>query len=81
MHPILAQRRRLIFYLAVFLQAGLLLGELMARSTGAPRIDAVVLAMPLMLVHAFSCLASWFLCRSVPLDEQRPERLLVVHLA
>lgn len=81
MHPILARRWRLFFYLAVFLQAGLLLGELMARSAGAPRIDAIALAMPLMLVHAFSCLASWFLCRTVPLDENRPERLLVVHLA
>ncbi|MCP4659350.1 MAG: sensor histidine kinase [bacterium] len=81
MHPILARRWRLVFYLAVFLQAGLLLGELMARSTGSPRIAAIVLATPLMLVHAFSCLAAWFLCRSIPLDENRPERLLVVHLA
>ena len=81
MQPILAQRRRLVFYLLVFLQTGVLLGELVARSTGAARLEAMMLATPLMLVHAFSCLASWYLCRSIPLGEVRPERLLVVHLA
>ncbi len=81
MHPILAQNRRLGLYLFVFLQAGLLLGELLVRTAGAPRPRAMLVAVPLLLVHAFSCLASWYLCRSLPLGTTRPERLVVAQLA
>ncbi len=80
MHPILAQNRLLGLYLFVFLQAGVLLAELLARTTGVPRAQALVLAVPLLLIHSFSCLASWYICRSLPLGEARPERLLVAHL-
>ncbi len=81
MHPILAQNRRLALYLFVFLQAGVLLGELLARTAGGPRGQAMLLAVPLLLIHSFSCLASWYLCRSLPLGAARPERLAVTQLA
>ncbi len=81
MHPIFAQPRRLTLYLFVFLQAGLLLGELLVRTAGAPRLQAMALAVPLLLLHAFSCLASWYLCRSAPLGASRPERWVVTQLA
>ncbi len=81
MHPILAQNRRLGLYLLVFLQAGVLLGELLVRTAGVPRGQAMLLAVPLLLIHSFSCLASWYLCRSLPLGEARPERLVVTQLA
>ncbi len=81
MHPILAQGRRLGLYLFLFLQAGWLLGEVLASSTGAPRPQAALVAVPLLLIHAWSCLASWYLCRSLPLGPTRPERLIVAQLA
>src|SRR5262245_47193593 len=81
MHPILAQGQRRALYLLLFLQAGLLLGELLARSTGAPRLQAMLLVVPLVLFHGFTCLASWYLCKSLPLGETRLERLLVALLA
>ena len=81
MHPILAQNRRRGLYLLVFLQAGLLLGELMVRTAGAPRLQAMAVAVPLLLVHSFSCLASWYVCRSLPLGVTPPDRLLVAHSA
>lgn len=81
MHPILTQGRRLALYLFLFLQAGWLLGEVLASSTGAPRLQAALLAVPLLLIHAWSCLASWYLCRSLPLRTTRPERLIVAQLA
>ncbi len=80
MHPILTQRRRLALYLFIFLQAGLLLGELLVRTAGAPRLQAMALAVPLLLIHSFICLASWYLCRSLPLGARRAERLGVALL-
>ena len=80
MHPILAQNRRFALYLFVFLQAGILLGELLTRTAGMPRRQALSLAVPLMLLHSFSCLASWYVCRGLPLGETRPERVLVAQL-
>ena len=77
MHPILAQKLRLSLYLFIFLQAGLLLAELLVRTAGAPRIQATALAIPLLLIHSFSCLASWYVCRSLPLGATAPGRLLI----
>ncbi len=80
MHPILATPRRFGLYLFVFLQAGVLLAELMVRGEPAPRLQVWAITVPLMLVHAWSCLASWYLCRSTSLDETRPAQLAGVHL-
>lgn len=81
MHPILAKPRYFGLYLLVFLQAGLLLGELMLRDGSATRLTAWAVAVPLMLLHAWSCLASWYLCRATRLDDTGLGRLLGVHLA
>ena len=80
MHPIFEQPRRLAFYLFLALQAGLLLAELLVRSAEVPRLEATLLAVPLLLAHAFSCLASWYLCRILPLGSTQAERLLGTHL-
>lgn len=80
MHPILARGRRLLLFLLLFAQAGLLLAELLARTAGAPRATAAALAVPLILVHAFICLASWYVCRRQPLVVEGLRRLLVAHL-
>lgn len=79
MHPILTQGRRLSLYLFLFLQAGVLLAEILVRGAGALRIQALALVVPAMLVHGFSCLASWYLCRTLPLATVRLDRLLVTH--
>lgn len=81
MHPILAKPRYFGLYLFVFLQAGVLLGELMLRDGPATRLAAWAVALPLMLLHAWSCLASWYLCRATRLDDAGVGRLLAVHLA
>ncbi len=80
MHPILAQGRRLAFYLLLFLPAGLLLAEIAVRLTGAPRSVALLLLLPVVVLHAFSCLASWYLCRTLPLDGTPAIRLVASHL-
>lgn len=69
MHPILARGRRLLIFLALFAQAGVLLAEILVRTVGVGRVSAWLLAVPIMLVHAFVCLASWYVCRRWPLTE------------
>jgi hypothetical protein len=81
LHPILAKPRYFGLYLFVFVQAGLLLGELMLRDGEATRPQVWAVAVPLMLLHAWSCLASWYLCRATRLDDTGLGRLLAVHLA
>ena len=80
MHPILARPRHLILYLLLFLVAGALLAEVLARLASAPRLPALLLTLPLLLLHAFSCLASWYLCRGLPLDTAHTAGLGVTHL-
>ena len=74
MHPVFEQPRRLALFLVLALQAGVLLAELLVRSAGMPRSAAILLAVPLLLVHAFSCLASWYLCRALPFEGSRSSR-------
>ena len=85
MHPILAQRRRLILYLLVFLQACWVLVELLrgvapgvaSDGESVPRFDLFLAVGPPLLVHAFSCLASFYICRALPLGESRDELVAV----
>jgi len=81
MHPILARGSRLAVYLALFAAAGVVLAELLARVAAASRVQAVLLVLPPLLVHAFSCLASWYLCKRQPLDDAAVVPLLVSQLS
>ncbi|MEM1179524.1 MAG: histidine kinase [Acidobacteriota bacterium] len=80
MHPILAQRWRLGLYLLLFVQAGVLAVEVQRGAMGGVRRDLWLLVLPIFIFHAFSCLASWYLCRTLPLDKTRPSRLLASQL-
>lgn len=78
MHPILSDRRIFLLYLAVWLIAGGLLAVLL-NSTGTPLVTAVSLAVPMMLVLSFMCLAAYYLCRTFPLQRLNLVRLLIIH--
>lgn len=82
MHPILAQRRRLALYLLVFLQACWVLVELLRGVSAAavPRLELFLAAGPPLLVHALSCLASFYLCRALPMGESRDEAVALAAL-
>lgn len=81
MHPILARGRRLGLYLLVFAQTGLVLAEVIARTMDVARVRAIALVLPIVVVHAFTCLASWYLCRRQPLMLARFQPLVVSHAA
>jgi two-component system sensor histidine kinase AlgZ len=69
MHPIFADRDRLILYMAVWLVLAGLLCLLLVLLNGFTWGEAGALLFPMALVYAFMCLASLYLCRAFPLQE------------
>jgi two-component system sensor histidine kinase AlgZ len=67
MHPLLERGRRLFLYLSLFAPVAVLLAELLRLTVGGGRFALWVLVQPPLLVHAMTCLAAWYLCRSLPL--------------
>ncbi len=79
MHPVLANRRLLALYLAAWLPLGGLLAAAFVEHAAFPWRDALIVALPLALVHAFVSLATWYLCRALPLRREHVLRLFVAH--
>lgn len=79
MHPILAERRIFGLYLVVWLVVGVFLALLLNSAGSLTLIEASVLAVPMVLVYSFMCLASYYLCRSFPFHRFDVARLLIVH--
>jgi len=81
MHPILAQLRRLVFYLLGWIPLAGMLGYLLAVPGGLTWWQAGAVAFPLCLLYAFVCLAAWYPCLATPLDRASVPRFLFTHLA
>lgn len=79
MHPILGRDGRLVPYLVTWLPIGGLL-TLLAVQNGTPWPVATALALPLVEIFAFICLAVWYPCRSNPLRGARLWRVAFDHL-
>ncbi len=79
MHPILARGGRLGPYVAAWLALGGLIAVLAHLAAGSPWLEALLLSVPLALVYAFICLASYYPCRAAPVSLVSFPRLLVTH--
>ncbi len=79
MHPILERRVRLSFYLLAWSMPLVLLAFLLATLGSLGWIEAIELAIPLCAFYAFCCLTPWYLCRSLPLTNAQPARLIGHH--
>lgn len=78
MHPILVRGGRLGLYLACWL-ALVPLAALLLAGGEVGWGEALAEAFPLVLVYAYLCLASWYVCRAVPLRPLHPLRLVAAH--
>ncbi len=81
MHPILARSRRLLLYLLLFVPVALLAAELLKLAAGGDRFALWLALQPPLLIHAMSCLASFYFCRSLPLTPESLPRVLLAQLA
>lgn len=79
MHPLLARRGRLTLYLAIWLLPASLVVFLLANVGQILWMEAVGLSIPACTFYAFVCLTPWYLCRSLPLRETEPVRLMTQH--
>jgi signal transduction histidine kinase len=71
MHPILAERRVLAAYLAIWLAPASLLASVLAGGRLEEAVPASALAYPLAFVYAFICLSAWHVCQRAPLRSTR----------
>jgi len=79
MHPLLERRVRLSFYLLAWTMPLALLAFLLATLGSLRWMEAIELAIPLCAFYAFVCLTPWYLCRSLPLNNAQPARLVGHH--
>ncbi len=79
MHPILAQRNRLVLYLASWMPVVGLIATLLVFSGRLRWVEALALAVPMGLLNAFLCLPAWYLCRSFPLEQGRVLYILGIY--
>jgi len=78
-HPILTNRSRTLLYLASWIPVALLLMGIVARGGAMPWSEAALILIPMCLVYAFICQASWYLRSAAPLRESDIVRLLTTH--
>jgi two-component system sensor histidine kinase AlgZ len=76
MHPILANGRRLAWYLVIWAAVGLSFCALLAAQAGLTRGASLAVGMPLALAFAFVCLSAWYVSRYTPLGKAGPARLI-----
>jgi len=81
MHPIAAERGRLVPYLLAWIPLGVLLAALLALTGSLGWVEALAVALPLTLVYADVCLGAFYVCRAVPLGPTNLGRLALTHLA
>lgn len=81
MHPILARSRRLLLYLLLFVPIAALEAELLRLASGGDTFELWLAVQPPLLLHAMSCLASFYFCRSLPLTPESLPRVLLAQLA
>jgi len=81
MHPILAQLRRLIFYLVGWTPLAGMFAYLLAGPGGLTWLEAITVSCVLCLLYAFVCLAAWYPCMATPLERSSISRFLFTHIA
>jgi hypothetical protein len=80
-HPILADQRRLIAYIAAWELLGLMLAALLVFGAGFHWPPAMATAMPLSAFYAFACLGAYWVCRAAPLRLSTLGRVASTQLA
>jgi len=81
MHPILADRRRLLLYLlAWFPVMSALLVALLVGGGLFSWTQAAVVVLPVDLAYAFMCLAAFYVCKTAPLASAGPLRIAVAQV-
>ena len=80
-HPLLADRRGLVLYIAVWLLLGVALAlPAVGLESGRWHLALLVFLPPFMIFSSL-CLTAWYPCRANPLESTSSQRLIAVHLS
>ena len=79
MHPILASRRFLALYLMAWLPVVAVLSAAMVLTGWETWAQSLVFSFAMTVVYAFLCLAAWYPCRAIPLDDHNVVTALFTH--
>ena len=71
MHPILADARKLLWYVLAWLLAGVGIAALLRLTEQGEWAGALSFALPICLVWSFVALSSYYVCRSLPYSQRR----------
>src|ERR1700712_3273111 len=71
MHPILADARKLLWYVLAWLLAGVGIAGLLRLTEQAEGSGALEFALPLCLVWSCVARSSYYVCRSLPYSQRR----------
>jgi two-component sensor histidine kinase len=71
MHPLLADVRKLFWYVLAWLLAGVGIAALLRLTDQAGWLGALAFALPICAVYAFVALSSYYVCRSLPVAQRR----------
>ncbi len=77
MHPILADRQRLVLHLIAWGLVGAMLGLLARVMMRTPWLESMLFGLPMGLVAAPISLSAWYVCRAMPVSKTAPARLAV----
>src|SRR5436190_24233130 len=80
MHPILLNIRRLALYLLAWTPLWAIILYLLASMASLTWPQTLTLFLPLFVLYAFMCLASWYSCRATPLERSSFTRIALTHL-
>ena len=80
MHPIFNSRTGLLFYAAVWVPFGLMVGFVLALAARLTPGESAIITGPVILLLALLCLSPFYSCRSLPLRSTQPWKLLVSHV-
>jgi two-component system sensor histidine kinase AlgZ len=79
MHPLLNRRSYLGAYLAMWLPLTCILIFLVKVSAGISALEAILLLLPMAILYAAACLATWYTCRATPLRSAGISRFAITH--
>ena len=71
MHPLLADARRLLWYVLAWLLAGVCIAALLRYTEQSEWGGALAFALPICLLWSFVALSSYYVCRGLPHSQRR----------
>lgn len=80
MHPILAEKHRLLAYLVAWELLAVLLAVILVVTGASAWSEALSLALPLSFLYAFAYLGAFWVCQAAPLGKASLVRVAATHL-